>query len=166
MRQFSKIVSIVLPCLFSISLTRTIIVYGPELWVKINEIAYESFSLILSTWELDHATFGFTLGIPMMLFTLFLILIRYHSVMRMFLATLLYHTLQILSFLVILEVTVEVFPMPFSSKELAYLPNHWFFNSALIIASITAFILVIAVFLLLRFRERKIAPDTLDQGSE
>lgn len=163
MRQFQKISIIVLPCLVSIALTRFIIVYGPELRILIGDTVFKLFSTNLVKWELDHAAFGFSLGIPMLLFTLFLLSIRYYSFLRMIFATVLFHIIQFLVFMTISYMSVDVMPLPYADRTYIFFPDEWFVNSALIMASFISCGIILGSLFILKFSQQRSEHKTIDQ---
>lgn len=149
----------------SIILVRWIIVSGPELWEWISETAAESLNILLMRWELDHAAFGFSFGIPMFLFTVFLLSIRYYSFTRMLLSTLAYYLLQLAALLIMVYYTTDILPVPMSDKTMVFFPNYWHINSVLITASFSAAGIVLGCLFLLKFSQQKSAPVSIDQDA-
>ncbi|MCR9173568.1 MAG: hypothetical protein NXI10_13790 [bacterium] len=152
-----------LPVIGALLMVRLIIINGLGIWFWIQSTVHETFHFILINWELDHAAFGFSLGLPMLVFTFFLLLIRYYSMVRMFLATLVFYVIQAIALLAIIYLSADIVPLPLSSFSYVYFQDMWFINAALIAATLVSYAILLTALLLLKISNRKSSPKTIDQ---
>lgn len=162
MNKISKITVRVIPLLSSILLIRLIIIYGNDLWYWIDEMTQSQLFIVLDDWELDHAAFGFSLGLPMAMITVYLSILRFFSLTRLIIFSITFYLLQCVALVLLSYLSVEFTSLPYSDFTYTTIPDIWFWNSALITASVIAYAVVFIVLFMIKYSDRNTDVKTID----
>lgn len=148
--------------LLSVLLIRWIIVMGPDLWLWIDHTMKETFHIILDNWELDHAVFGFTLGSPLLLFTLLLLSLKLFHIVRLLVVVLIFHILQFAFLLILASISVDYISLDSLETSFVSIPDIWFWNTTLLIASIISLLIITTTLFLHKHSNQQEDTRTLD----
>lgn len=164
MKLSQQIALLVIPAIISTILIRWIIISGPELKMHINDYVFANYALYMGDWELDHVSFGFSLGAPLLIWTVLLKLFQKLSLLRLIIYKLSFYLLQMIALAILSLLFVDVLHsdsllLPFSFLTI---PHYWFWNLALIIASLSAFFILASILIIPWFKRHKTEPNTID----